>query len=99
MLARIKNTIIRMYCHFFGHKLLDKSIIAYSIDVEHMFATIKTYKVLKCTRCGKIFRKKIDSYNKLGWHSQYLADEEERILRERGIVSIAEAYQKIEKED
>ena len=99
MLARIKNTIIRMCCHFFGHKMLDRSIIAYSIDVGYMFATIKTYKVLKSTRCGKIFHKKIDSYDKFGWYSQCLADEEERILRERGIVSIAEAYQKIEKED
>ena len=99
MLARIKDIIIRMCCCFLGHKLLDKSIITYSIYVGYMYATISTYKVSKCTRCGRIFREKIDSYNKFGWYSQDLADEEERILRKRGIISIAEAYQKIEKED
>lgn len=99
MLAKIKDTIIRMCCYFFGHKTLDRSIIAYSIDVGYMYATISTYKVSKCTRCGRIFREKIDSYNKFGWYSQDLADEEERILRKRGIISIAEAYQKVEKED
>lgn len=99
MLTRIKDVIIRMYCYFFGHKMLDSSIIAYSIDTEYMYATISTYKVSKCTKCGRIFREKIDSYNKFGWYSQDLADEEERILRKRGIISIAEAYQKVEKED
>ena len=99
MLARIKDIIIRMCCYFFGHKKLDRSIIAYSINVGYMFARISIYKVSKCRRCGKTFCKKIDSYDKFGWYSQCLADEEERILRERGIVSIAEAYQKIEKED
>ena len=99
MLARIKDVIIRMCCYFFGHKLLDRSVIAYSIDVGYMYATISTYKVSKCTRCGRIFRKKIDSYDKFGWYSQYLADEEEKILRKRGIISIAEAYQEIEKEE
>lgn len=99
MLAKIKDIIIRMRCYFFGHKLLDRSIIAYSIDVGYMYATISTYKVSKCTRCGRIFREKIDSYDKFGWYSQYLADEEEKILRKRGIVSIAEAYQKVEKKD
>ena len=99
MLARIKDIIIRMCCCFIDHKLLDKSIIAYSIDTECMYVTISTYKVSKCTRCGRILREKIDSYNKFGWYSQDLADEEERILRKRGIISIAEAYQKIEKED
>ena len=99
MLARIKDIIIRMCCYFFGHKLLDRSIIAYSIDVGYMYATISTYKVSKCTRCGRTFCKKIDSYDRFGWYSQYLADEEEKILRKRGIVSIAEAYQKIEKKD
>ena len=99
MLARIKNTIIRMCCYFFGHKMLDRSIIAYSIDAGYMYATISIYKVSKCRRCGKTFCKKIDSYDKFGWYSQYLADEEEKILRKRGIVSIAEAYQKVEKKD
>lgn len=99
MLARIKDIIIRMCCYFFGHKMLDRSIIAYSIDNDFMYATISTYKVSKCTRCGRIFREKIDSYDKYGWYSQYLADEEEEILRKRGIVSIAEAYQKVEKKD
>ena len=99
MLIRIKDTIIRMRCYFFGHKKLDRLIIAYSIDAGYMYATISIYKVSKCTRCGKIFHKKIDSYDKFGWYSQYLADEEEKILRKRGIVSIAEAYQKIEKEN
>ena len=99
MFAGIKNAIKRMYCSLFGHKMLDRSIIAYSIDAGYMYATISTYKVSKCTRCGRIFREKIDSYDKFGWYSQYLADEEERILRKRGIVSIAEAYQEIEKED
>lgn len=47
----------------------------------------------------KDFCKKIDSYDKFGWYSQYLADEEEKSLRKRGIVSIAEAYQKVEKKD
>ena len=99
MLIRIKNTIIRMRCYFFGHKKLDRLIIAQSIDAGYMYATIRIYKVSKCRRCGKTFCKKIDSYDKFGWYSQYLADEEERILRKRGIVSIAEAYQKIEKEN
>ena len=99
MLARIKNTIIRMCCCFLGHKLLDRSIIAYSIDVGYIYATISTYKVSKCTRCGRIFREKIDLYDKYGWYSQYLADEEEKTLRKRGIISIAEAYQEIEQED
>ena len=99
MLAKIKDIIIRMRCYFFGHKLLDRSIIAYSIDVGYMYATISTYKVSKCTRCGRILCEKIDSYDKFGWYSQYLADEEERTLRKRGIVSIAEAYQKVEKKD
>ena len=99
MLVKIKDIIIRMYCHFFGHKLLDKSIIAYSIDTGYMCTTIKTYKILKCTRCGRIFHERIDSYDKLSWYPQYLADEEERTLRKRGVVSIAEAYQKIEEED
>ena len=99
MLAKIKDTIIRMCCYFFGHKMLDRSIIAYSIDAKYMYATISIYKVSKCRRCGKIFCKKIDSYDKFGWYSQYLADEEEKILRKRGIVSIAEAYQKVEKKD
>ena len=31
MLTRIKDIIIRMRCYFFGHKMLDRSIIAYSI--------------------------------------------------------------------
>ena len=88
-----------MRCYFFGHKKLDRLIIAYSINVGFMYATISIYKVSKCRRCGKTFCKKIDSYDKFGWYSQYLADEEERILRKRGIVSIAEAYQKIEKEN
>ena len=99
MLAKIKDIIIRMCCCFFGHKTLDRSIIAYSIDVGCMYATISTYKVSKCTRCGRIFREKIDSYDKYGWYSQYLAEEEEKTLRKRGIISIAEAYQEIEKED
>ena len=99
MLVKIKDIIIRMYCHFFVHKLLDRSIIAYSIDTGYMYTTIKIYKVLRCTRCGKTFCEKIDSYDKFDWYSQYLADEEERTLRKRGIVSIAEAYQKIEEED
>ena len=55
MLIRIKNTIIRMRCYFFGHKKLDRLIIAYSIDAGYMYATIRIYKVSKCTRCGKIF--------------------------------------------
>lgn len=99
MLARIKNTIIRMCCYFFGHKMLDRSIIAYSIDAGYIYATISTYKVSKCTRCGRIFRERIDSYDKYSYYSQYLADEEEKILRKRGIISIAEAYQKVEKEE
>lgn len=99
MLARIKNTIIKMCCYFFGHKLLDKSIIAYSINDECMYVTISIYKVSKCTRCGRIFREKIDLYDKYGWYSQYIAEEEEKTLRKRGIISIAEAYQEIEKED
>ena len=99
MLIRIKNAIIRMRCYFFGHKKLGRLIIAYSIDAGYMYATISIYKVSKCRRCGKTFCKKIDSYDKFGWYSQYLADEEERILRKRGIISIAEAYQKVEKKD
>lgn len=99
MLTKIKDTINKMYCYFFGHKLLDKSIIAYSIDAKYIYATISIYKVSKCRRCGKTFCIKIDSYDKFGWYSQYLADEEEKILRKRGIVSIAEAYQKAEKKD
>ena len=99
MLIKIKDTINKMYCFFFDHELLDKLIIAYSIDAKYMYATISIYKVSKCRRCGKTFCKKIDSYDKFGWYSQYLADEEERILRKRGIVSIAEAYQKVEKKD
>lgn len=99
MLARIKNTIIKMCCYFFGHKLLDKSIIAYSINDECMYVTISTHKVSKCARCGRIFCERIDSYDKYGWYSQYIAEEEEKTLRKRGIISIAEAYQEIEKED
>ena len=99
MLIKIKDTINKMYCYFFGHKLLDKSIIAYSIDTKYMYTIINTYKVSKCVRCGKTFCERIDSYDKFGWYSQYLADEEEKILRKRGIVSIAEAYQKVEKKD
>jgi len=64
-----------------------------------MYVTISTYKVSKCARCGRIFRERIDSYDKYGWYSQYFADEEELTLRKRGIISIAEAYQEIEKED
>ena len=97
MLVEIKDIIIRMYCYFFGHKL-DRLILAYSIDTGYMCTTIKIYKVLRCTRCRKTFCVKIDSYDKFSWYSQYLADEEERALRKRGIVSIAEAYKKIEEE-
>ena len=99
MLTKIKDTINKMYCFFFDHELLDKSIIAYSIDTKYMYTIISTYKVSKCRRCGKTFCERIDSYDKFGWYSQYLANEEEKILRKRGIVSIAEAYQEIEKEN
>ena len=99
MLAIIKDFIIKMCCYFFGHKLLGRPIIAYSIDIECMYVTISTYKVSKCARCGRIFRERIDSYDKYGWYSQYFADEEELTLRKRGIISITEAYQEIEKED
>ena len=99
MLVKIKDIIIIMYCYFFGHKLLDKSIIAYSISDECIYVTISIYKVSKCTRCGRVFREKIDLYDKYGYYSQYIAEGEEKTLRKRGIVSIAEAYQKIEEED
>ena len=96
----MKNAIINgMLCFFFGHKLLNESIIAYSIDVGFMRATIRTYKVSKCVRCGEIICDEIDSYDKFSWYSQYIAEEEEKTLRKRGIISIAEAYQEIEKED
>ena len=99
MLAGIKEAIKRMYCSLFGHKLLDESVMAYSIDTGYMYAKIRTYRLSKCTRCGKINCQKIDSYDKFGWYSQYLAEEEEKALRKRGILSVAEAYQKIEEED
>lgn len=59
MLIKIKDTINKMYCFFFDHELLDKLIIAYSIDAKYMYATISIYKVSKCRRCGKTFAKKL----------------------------------------
>ena len=94
----IKDAINRMHCLLFDHKLSSKSIMAYSIDAKYMYAAIRIYKFSKCTRCGEIFCEKIDSYEKFGWYSQYLADEEEETLRKRGVISVAKAYQKLEKE-
>ena len=64
-----------------------------------MYAKIRIYRISKCTRCKEIVYEETNSYNKFGWYSQYLADQEEQDLRKRGILSIAEAYQIIEKED
>lgn len=100
MLARrAKDAINSIHCFLFGHEISNRSIIAYSIDSKYMYTLIRAYKVSKCMKCGEIVCEEIDSYDKFGWYSTYLAEEEEKILRKRGVLSIAEAYQKIEKED
>lgn len=59
MLIKIKDTINKMYCHFFGHKLLNKSIIAYSIDAGYMYATISIYiKSRNVEDAERLFAKK-----------------------------------------
>ena len=98
MFAEIKNAINSIHCFLFGHKLSNRSIMAYSIDNKYMYAVIRIYKVSKCARCGEIICEEVDLYDKFGWYSPYLAKEEEKALRRRGVLSIAEAYQKIEKE-
>lgn len=98
MFAGIKEAINSIHCFLFGHKLLNRSVMAYSIGSEYMYAVIRIHRISKCARCGEIICEEIDSYDKLGWYSSYLAEEEEKALRKRGILSIAEAYQKIEKE-
>lgn len=96
MFAGIKSTINSIHCFLFGHKLSNRSIMAYSIDSRYMYTVIRICKVSKCARCGEIVCEKIDSHDKFGWYSSYLAEEEEKDLRKRGVLSIAEAYQKIE---
>ena len=64
-----------------------------------MFAVINIYRLYVCTRSKEIVRKRIDQYDKFGWTVPYLAKIEEKKLRKNGLVSLAEAYQKLEKEE
>ena len=50
-----------------------------------------------CTRCKEIVCDRIDQYDKFGWTVPYLAKIEEKKLRKNGLVSLAEAYQKLGK--
>ncbi len=84
-----------LICPLFEHKL-SPSIMAYSISTRYMEANIKIYKISKCIRCEDIVCIKVDDYDMFGSCPQCVADEEEKKLRERGVVSIVEAYKKIE---
>ena len=98
MFDAIADLFRRMVCAFFlSHKREGDFILAYSIDEKYMYAIINIYRLYVCTRCKEIVRDRIDQYDKFGWTVPYLAKIEEKKLRKNGLISLAEAYQKLGK--
>lgn len=99
MIDAIADTFRHIVCEFLPHKSKGDFIFAYSIDEKYMYAIINIYRLYVCIRCKEIVCDRIDQYDKFGWTVSYLAKIEEKKLRKNGLVSLAEAYQKLEKEE
>ena len=85
-------------CCFFGHKA-DKHILAYSIESHPMSYEVSIYDIAKCSRCGSVYKKSlIDKYHRYNWYLELAIRKEEKRLQEH-IVSIAEAYKLLEKDN
>ena len=78
-------------CCFFGHKS-DKHMLAYSIESYPMSYEVSIYDIVKCSRCGSVYKKSfIETYHRYNWYTEIAIRQEEKRLREN-IVSISEAY-------
>ena len=100
MFDAIADYFRHIVCEFFlPHKSKGDFVFAYSIDEKYMYAIINIYRLYMCARCKEIVCDRIDQYDKFGWAVPYLAKIEEKKLRKNGLVSLAEAYQKLEKEE
>lgn len=99
MIDAIADTFRHIVCAFLPHKSKGDFIFAYSIDEKYMYAIINIYRLYVYTRCKEIVCDRIDQYERFGWTVSYLAKIEEKKLRKNGLVSLAEAYQKLEKEE
>ena len=92
-IMNIPRAFSSLTCSVFGHKPGSKTIIAYELDERIMIVTTRIYQVQRCPKCGKIYFNKINSYDRLSWYTDIFGEKEEHNLREKGFVTIAEAYQ------
>ena len=96
-LMKIFNNIL---CTFLGHKAdKHKHMLAYSIESCPMSYEVSIYDIVRCSRCGSVYKKSIvDKYHRYNWYTEIAIRQEEKRLREN-IVSISEAYELLGKEN
>lgn len=93
---KMLNSIL---CCFFGHKA-DNHMLAYSIESYPMSYEVSIYDIVKCSRCGSVYKKSIvDKYHRYNWYTEFAIRQEEKEFREQHIVSISEAYKLLVKEN
>ena len=90
----IKNLINHILCYSLGHKE-SHIILAYSINALSTSIQVEVFEVSICSRCGFISVNRIDWYERYHWYALRLAKEEEKSLREIGVVTLAEAYKEL----
>lgn len=94
---KIFNNIL---CAFLGHKAdKHKHMLAYSIESYPMSYEVSIYDIVKCSRCGNVYKKSlIEKYRRYNWYIEHATKQEEKRLQEH-IVSISKAYELLGKEN
>ena len=94
-LVKIFGSIL---CMFLGHKAdKHKHMLAYSIESYPFSYDVSIYDVVKCSRCGSVYKKSlIENYHRYDWYTELAIRQEEKRLQEH-IVSIQEAYKLLDK--
>lgn len=72
-------------------------MLAYSIESYPLSYEVSIYDIVKCSRCGNVYKKSlIEKYRRYNWYIELAIRQEEKRLQEH-IVSITEAYKLLEK--
>ena len=90
---------MNILCKFFGHKRKEKRILAYVISSSYMNVNVKIYDVCRCDRCGDVILSPLDWYDAFCSDASWKAENEKKLLRENGIVSLPEALGILEGEE